>query len=278
MNRYGIIGKPLGHSYSESYFTELFAREGIDAQYKPYPIDQIEEVRELLKQLDGFNVTYPYKESILPYLSEIDSIAQEIGAVNVVCNGKGYNTDWIGFRNSLAPLVHSGEKALLLGTGGVSKAIQYALKEMGIEWTVVSRQQSCSLEDASLQFRGERREVIGEGTPQSLRDSSPINKGAERGDEVMRRLGYDEVDEQVIREHRIIVNCTPLGMHPYENEYPNIPYEYLSKEHLLYDCIYNPERTLFLQKGEKMGCQVKNGLEMLHRQADEAWGIFRGER
>ena len=278
MNRYGIIGKPLGHSYSERYFTELFAREGIDAQYKPYPIDQIEEVRELLKQLDGFNVTYPYKESILPYLNEIDSIAQEIGAVNVVCHGKGYNTDWIGFRNSLAPLVHSGEKALLLGTGGVSKAIQYALKEMGVKWTVVSRQQSCSLEDASLQFRGKRREVIGEGTPQSLCDSSPINKGAERGDEVMRRLGYDEVDEQVIREHRIIVNCTPLGMHPYENEYPNIPYEYLSKEHLLYDCIYNPERTLFLQKGEKMGCQVKNGLEMLHRQADEAWGIFRGER
>ena len=278
MNRYGIIGKPLGHSYSERYFTELFAREGIDAQYKPYPIDHIEEVRELLKQLDGFNVTYPYKETILPYLNEIDSIAQEIGAVNVVCHGKGYNTDWIGFRDSLAPLVHSGEKALLLGTGGVSKAIQYALKEMGVEWTVVSRQRSCNLEDASLQVRGERREARGEGTPQSLCDSSPINKGAERGDEAMRRLGYEEVDEQVIREHRIIVNCTPLGMHPYENEYPNIPYEYLSKEHLLYDCIYNPERTLFLQKGEKMGCQVKNGLEMLHRQADEAWGVFRGER
>ena len=271
MNRYGIIGKPLGHSYSERYFTELFAREGIDAQYKPYPIDQIKEVRELLKQLDGFNVTYPYKETILPYLNEIDSIAQEIGAVNVVCHGKGYNTDWIGFRDSLAPLVHSGEKALLLGTGGVSKAIQYALKEMGVEWTVVSRQQSCSLEAI-----GERREVIGEGTPQSLCDSSPINKGAKGGDEAMRRLGYEEVDEQVIREHRIIVNCTPLGMHPYENECPNIPYEYLSKEHLLYDCIYNPERTLFLQKGEKMGCQVKNGLEMLHRQADEAWGVFRG--
>ena len=278
MNRYGIIGKPLGHSYSERYFTELFAREGIDAQYKPYPIDQIEEVRELMKQLDGFNVTYPYKETILPYLNEIDSIAQEIGAVNVVCHGKGYNTDWIGFRDSLAPLVHSGEKALLLGTGGVSKAIQYALKEMEIEWTVVSRQRSCSLENASLQVRGERLEVRGEGTPQSLCDSSPINKGAERGDEAMRRLGYEEVDEQLIREHRIIVNCTPLGMHPYENEYPNIPYEYLSKEHLLYDCIYNPERTLFLQKGEKMGCQVKNGLEMLHRQADEAWGVFRGER
>ena len=235
MNRYGIIGKPLGHSYSERYFTELFARERIDAQYKPYPIDHIEEVRELLKQLDGFNVTYPYKEAILPYLSEIDSVAQEIGAVNVVCHGKGYNTDWIGFRDSLAPLVHSGEKALLLGTGGVSKAIQYALTEMGVGWTLVSRR------------LGERREVI----------------------------GYEEVDELVMREHRIIVNCTPLGMHPYENELPNIPYAYLDKKHLLYDCIYNPERTLFLQKGEEMGCQVKNGLEMLHRQADEAWRVFR---
>ena len=242
----------MGHSYSEKYFTELFAREGIDAQYKPYPIDHISEVTELLKELDGFNVTYPYKEVILPYLSEIDCIAQEIGAVNVVCHGKGYNTDWIGFRNSLAPLIQAGDRALLLGTGGVSKAIQYALREMGIEWTVVSRQQSCSLE-----AKGERREAKGERR------------------EV---IGYEEVDEQVIREHRIIVNCTPLGMHPYENEYPNIPYEYLSKEHLLYDCIYNPERTLFLQKGEKMGCQVKNGLEMLHRQADEAWGVFRGER
>ena len=241
MNRYGIIGKPLGHSYSERYFTELFARERIDAQYKPYPIDHIEEVRELLKQLDGFNVTYPYKEAILPYLSEIDSVAQEIGAVNVVCHGKGYNTDWIGFRDSLAPLVRSGEKALLLGTGGVSKAIQYALKEMGVGWTLVSRRLG-----ERREARGERREVI----------------------------GYEEVDEQVMREHRIIVNCTPLGMHPYENELPNIPYAYLAKKHLLYDCIYNPERTLFLQKGEEMGCQVKNGLEMLHRQADEAWRVF----
>ena len=256
MNRYGIIGKPLGHSYSERYFTELFARERIDAQYKPYPIDHIEEVRELLKQLDGFNVTYPYKEAILPYLSEIDSVAQEIGAVNVVCHGKGYNTDWIGFRDSLAPLVHSGEKALLLGTGGVSKAIQYALTEMGVGWTLVSRRLG-----ERREVKGERREVIGERR-------EVIGERREV-------IGYEEVDELVMREHRIIVNCTPLGMHPYENELPNIPYAYLDKKHLLYDCIYNPERTLFLQKGEEMGCQVKNGLEMLHRQADEAWRVFR---
>lgn len=268
MRRYGIIGKPLGHSYSEGYFTELFAREGIDAQYKPYPIDHIEEVSELLEQLDGFNVTYPYKEAILPYLSEIDSVAKAIGAVNVVCHGKGYNTDWIGFRDSIAPLVCKGERALLLGTGGVSKAIQYAMREMGVAYSVVSRQQNCSLEDASLQFRERSQGELQDGT-----ECLQV-----RGDEVMRRLGYDEVDEQVMREHRIIVNCTPLGMHPYENEMPDIPYHYLSKEHLLYDCIYNPERTLFLQEGEKMGCQVKNGLEMLHRQADEAWGVFRDKR
>lgn len=233
MRRYGIIGKPLGHSYSERYFTEKFAQEEIDAQYKPYPIDNIEEVKGLLEQLEGFNVTYPYKEAILPYLNEIDSVATEIGAVNVVHQGKGYNTDWIGFRNSLAPLIHTGQRALLLGTGGVSKAIQYALKNLGVGYTLVSRTGK---------------------TPETI--------------------GYKEVDELVIREHKVIVNCTPLGMHPYEKEMPNIPYNYLSKEHLLYDCIYNPERTLFLQQGEERGCQVKNGLEMLHKQADEAWKIF----
>ena len=129
MNRYGIIGKPLGHSYSERYFTELFAREGIDAQYKPYPIDNIEEVRELLKQLDGFNVTYPYKEAILPYLSEIDSVAQAIGAVNVVCHGKGYNTDWIGFAQSLHPQSMDLQYAVIRYLPQKHSAIQFRLHE-----------------------------------------------------------------------------------------------------------------------------------------------------
>lgn len=236
MKRYGIIGNPLGHSYSERYFTDLFAREGLDAVYHPYAIESIEEAKGLLMQLDGANVTYPYKEAIIPYLREVDEVARQIGAVNVIHKGKGHNTDWIGFRESLRSVLTTNDKrALLLGTGGVSKAIQYALQEMGIACTVVSRK-----------VKGERREVI----------------------------SYDEVDEEVMAEHQIVVNCTPLGMHPLEGEMPKIPYEWLTEEHLLYDCIYNPEKTLFLQMGERKGCRTKNGLEMLQKQADEAWRIW----
>ena len=233
MKKYGIIGNPLGHSYSEQYFTELFEGLGLDADYCPYAIHNIEQVEGLMTELDGFNVTYPYKESILPYLTDIDAIAQTIGAVNVVHHGKGYNTDWIGFRDSLRPMISPSQRALLLGTGGVSKAIQYALRDLGISYTLVSRQ------------------------------------GGEAN-----AIGYDQVDEKVIMEHTIIVNCTPLGMSPYVNELPSIPYEHLSEKHLLYDCIYNPARTLFLRRGEERGCSIKNGLEMLHLQADKAWEIW----
>ena len=243
MKKYGIIGNPLGHSYSEQYFTALFAREQWDAVYSPYAIEEIEEARRLLEALDGANITYPYKEAIIPYLREIDGVAREIGAVNVVHKGKGYNTDWIGFRDSLQGIVTSNDThALLLGTGGVSKAIQYALKEMGIGFTVVSR----CIDNA--------REVKG--------DSCKV-------------IGYNEVDKEMIARHQIVVNCTPLGMHPYEEEMAEIPYKWLTKEHLLYDCIYNPEKTRFLQMGEKQGCRTKNGLEMLHLQADEAWKLWK---
>lgn len=240
MKRYGIIGNPLGHSYSERYFTDLFAREGLDAVYHPYAIENIEDAKGLLMELDGANVTYPYKEAIIPYLREVEKMARQIGAVNVVHNGKGYNTDWIGFRDSIKNVLTPNDKrALLLGTGGVSKAIQYALQEMGIAFTVVSRK-----------VKGERREVI----------------------------GYDEVDDEVMAEHQIVVNCTPLGMHPLEAAMPKIPYEWLTEKHLLYDCIYNPEKTLFLQMGEKQGCRIKNGLEMLQKQADEAWRIWGSDK
>lgn len=236
MKRYGIIGNPLGHSYSEQYFTDLFARESIDAIYAPYTLSDIREVEVLLGLLEGFNVTYPYKEAILPYLTGMDAVAEKIGAVNVVHKGKGYNTDWIGFRDSLRPLLTPQDKrALLLGSGGVSKAIQYALQEMGIGYTIVSR------------------------------------KGNAAG-----MMRYEDIDEEVIAAHSIIVNCTPLGMHPYEEDKPNIPYALLGEKHLLYDCIYNPEMTLFLQMGAQRGCRIKNGLDMLHLQADEAWRIFGG--
>jgi shikimate dehydrogenase len=182
-------------------------------------------------------VKYPYKEVILPYLNAIDPVANTIGAVNVVSHGKGYNTDWIGFRDSLRPLlVTLSTKALLLGTGGVSKAIQYALRDLGIPYTLVSR-------TADHQATG--------------------------------LLSYKEVNEQVIHEHKLIINCTPLGMAPYQDQKPDIPYHLLSEKHILYDCIYNPQKTLFLQEGEKQGCTIKNGLDMLHLQADKAWEIWK---
>ena len=235
MKHYGIIGNPLGHSYSEGYFTDKFIREDIAACYTPYPLVAIEQVTTLLEELDGFNVTYPFKEDILPYLNEIDPVASAIGAVNVVSHGKGYNTDWIGFRDSLRPLLPTPPiKALLLGTGGVSKAIQYALRDLGIAYTLVSR----------------------------------------KSDPSTGRLGYEQVNKQVISEHTLIINCTPLGMAPYQDQKPAIPYHLLSEKHILYDCIYNPEKTLFLQEGKKQGCLIKNGLDMLHLQADEAWKIW----
>ena len=212
----------------------MFSHEGIDAEYTPYPIQHIDEVTTLLQHLDGFNVTYPYKQSILPYLSDIDPIAQIIGAVNVVHQGKGYNTDWIGFKDSLRPLLTTHDThALLLGTGGVSRAIQYALKDLGISYTLVSR--------------------------------TPLEANS---------IGYDQLNEQVIRQHPVIINCTPLGMSPYDQQLPNIPYQYLCEDHLLYDCIYNPAMTLFLQQGQVHGCRIKNGLDMLHLQADQAWNIW----
>ena len=231
-SQYGIIGKPLGHSFSEQYFTDKFAIERVHATYQVLPLDSIERVREVLQTLDGFNVTYPYKEEIIPYLTALDETARVIGAVNVVHHGKGYNTDWIGFRDSLLPLIQGNEQALLLGTGGVSKAIAYALKQMGIGYTFVSRNPNTNA------------------------------------------IGYEDLTEAIIKQHTIIVNCTPLGMHPYEHEMPNIPYQLLGEAHLLYDCIYNPEMTRFLRMGQKQGCRVKNGLEMLHIQADRAWEIW----
>lgn len=233
MRHFGIIGKPLGHSYSEQYFTEKFAREGIAATYQAYAIDTIGDVYPLLRHMDGFNVTYPYKEVILPLLEGVDPIAEKIGAVNVVYRGKGYNTDWIGFQESLQPLLQDQDcSALLLGTGGVSKAIQYALQRIGITYTLVSRVAHAQA------------------------------------------ISYEQVDEHVLAKHTIVINCTPLGMHPFENKMPPLPYQYIGKEHLLYDCIYNPEKTLFLQQAIKQGCRIKNGLEMLHRQADQAWQIW----
>lgn len=233
MTRYGIIGKPLEHSYSAMYFTELFLRENIDAEYKLYEIDDLSNINKMMHYLHGFNVTYPYKQSVMPHLLEMDEVAQAIGAVNVVCKGKGYNTDWIGFQQSISPyLRHSDIRVLVLGTGGVSKAIQYALQQMGLSFTLVSR------------------------TPSEY------------------TIGYDAITESIMQSHSVIVNCTPLGMLPDVESLPPIPYHFLTSEHLLYDCVYNPECTAFLHEGNKRGARTINGKQMLYLQADAAWEIW----
>lgn len=234
MRKYGIIGKPLEHSYSARYFTDKFIREGVDAEYRLYERDDLSDIALLMQALHGFNVTYPYKQSIMPYLHAIDDVAQAIGAVNVVCQGKGYNTDWIGFKESITPhLLNTDKRVLILGTGGVSKAVQYALQQMGMTFTLVSRYPNAHA------------------------------------------IGYDNITEQVIQSHSVVVNCTPLGMLPDIYSLPPIPYEYIIDRHLLYDCVYNPERTAFLREGEAKGARIVNGKDMLYLQADAAYEIWK---
>ena len=239
MRHYGIIGFPLLHSFSAKYFNEKFATEQIEAEYSLYPtkVESLKlKVERLLNSLDGFNVTLPYKQEIIPYLERLDETAQAIGAVNVVYKRVGYNTDCLGFVESMRPLVREyDKKALVLGTGGASKAVCYGLRKLGIAPTLVSR------------------------TPKEG------------------MLGYKDLNESVMAAHTIIVNCTPLGMLPDVDSCPDIPYEMLSARHLLYDCVYNPEETLFLKKGKAQGCTIKNGLEMLYGQAKAAWKIWNNE-
>ena len=241
---YGLIGKPLEHSFSKQWFTEFFEREHVLADYSEIA-GQPDGVRSNFKaqsagcpikecsKLDGYNVTYPYKEEIMSYLDEIDVVAQKIGAVNVVKGKKGYNTDWIGFTKAIKPYLRKEDKkALILGTGGAAKAVNYALHKLGIKTQYVSR-------DAS------------------------------------RGLPYSALTEEIMHEYTIIVNCTPLGMYPNGNACPDIPYEFLTSAHILFDCIYNPEVTLFMQRGQEQGARVVNGRRMLEEQAKAAWDIWR---
>ena len=236
MRHYGIIGFPLLHSFSAKYFNEKFATEHIEAEYSLYPV-QIGnlklEIGNLLDSLDGFNVTLPYKQAIIPFLDRLDETAQAIGAVNVVYKRVGYNTDCLGFMESIKPLLRAYDsKALVLGTGGASKAACYGLRKLGITPTLVSRNPK-------------------EG-----------------------QLGYKDLTPEIMAEHTIIVNCTPLGMYPDVESCPDIPYELISARHLLFDCVYNPEETLFLQKGKAQGATIQNGIGMLYGQAKEAWKIW----
>ena len=235
MHHYGIIGFPLIHSFSARYFNEKFEREKIEAEYSLYPIKDLtrERIDELMRSLDGMNVTMPYKKAVIPYLDRLDETAEAIGAVNVIHDRVGYNTDCLGFIDSIRPLLRPDDKqALVLGTGGASKAVCYGLRKLGVSPTLVSR------------------------TPREG------------------MLGYDELTEDVMAQYTVIVNCTPLGMYPDVDHCPDIPYELISARHLLYDCIYNPEETLFLHQGRAQGAQTKNGMEMLTGQAKAAWKIW----
>ncbi len=241
MKQYGIIGFPLSHSFSPNYFNQKFEDEKLDCCFEAFPIQAISEFPELLKKknnLCGLSVTIPYKTTIIPYLDELSKEAKSIGAINCVhiIDGKtiGHNTDFIGFANSLKPLLtnNSISSALVLGTGGASKAICYALSVLNIPYTLVSRT-----------AKGEI-------------------------------LDYESIDEKIIKKHLLIINTTPLGMYPNIDECPNIPYQFLTHNHLLFDLVYNPEETLFLKKGKQQNALISNGLQMLIAQAEVAWKIW----
>ena len=241
MDKYGIIGFPLGHSFSRGFFTEKFARESIDAQYLNFEIPDARMLLDVLRdnpELRGLNVTLPHKQAVIPLLDELSDEAREIGAVNVIRirDGKlkGFNSDIIGFMESIRPLLQPHHtKALVLGTGGASKAICVGLKRLGIEWTYVSR-----------------------------------NRGPHA------TMTYSDLTAEVMQEYSVIVNCSPVGMFPKVDAAPAIPYEHLTPQHLLFDCVYNPEDTLFLKRGREQGATTKNGLEMLHLQAVASWRFW----
>ncbi len=243
MKVYGLIGYPLGHSFSKQYFTEKFAREGLqDYRFEIFPIPSIKEFPALLKKnplLEGLCVTIPYKEQVLEYVDILSAEVKVIGATNSIhfCNNQliAYNTDIIGFEQSFLKLLQPHHcKALVLGTGGASKAVQYVLAKLGIIFRVVSRGAG-----------------IGEG-----------------------QLSYKEINKTLMEDYTIIINCTPVGMQPNDNSLPDLPYQFITARHYLFDLVYKPAKTLFLLEGEKKGAVIQNGFQMLVMQAEESWRIW----
>lgn len=248
MDTYGLIGFPLKHSFSAKFFAEKFYKEKINAEYLNFEIEDIQQIRHTIifnQRLKGLNVTIPYKEQVMPFLDEISSEAQKIGAVNVIKVERkpddmyysrliGYNTDYIGFKQSLVPLTFQSthKKALILGTGGASKAVAQALCDLQIDFLYVSR-------------------TAGN-----------------------HRVTYNDLSPAILAEYTLIINASPVGTFPNIDNCPDIPYSLLTPDHLLYDLIYNPEETLFLKKGREMGATTKNGREMLELQALAAWEIW----
>jgi shikimate dehydrogenase len=239
MKNFGIIGYPITHTFSPTYFNNEFQEQNIDAIYNKYPLEDISEFCDLIAQKEfvGMNVTIPYKQSIMPFLDEIDLAAQKIGAVNTIkfVDGKsiGYNTDAYGFEISLLNLIESPENidgALVLGAGGAAKAVCFVLEKLAIPYKIVSRS---------------------------------------KGD-----LTYTQIDHDIFKLHHLIINTTPLGMSPDVKSAPEIPYKWLNEKYFLYDLVYNPEKTIFLTEGLERGCKIKNGYDMLILQAEKAWNIW----
>ena len=248
MKRFGLIGYPLGHSFSKGYFTEKFNREGFSEHvYENFPVEFIEELPGLIElhpDLEGLNVTIPHKQAVIPYLNELDSGAAEIGAVNCIKvihgNGstrlKGFNTDAVGFERSLLEMIGGlRPDALILGTGGASKAVAYVLTHLGIRFRFVSRT----------------------GNTEHI-------------------LSYAELNLEIIARTPLIINTTPLGTSPNIESLPPIPYDGIGREHFLHDLVYNPAETAFLREGRLRGATVKNGYAMLVGQADRSWEIWNG--
>jgi shikimate dehydrogenase len=241
MRLFGLIGYPLSHSFSKKYFTEKFEKEGLkDCAYENFPIPNIVELKSILALpgLQGLNVTIPYKEQVIPFLYQSSKVVKKINACNCIkiSDGElyGFNTDVAGFENSLTgklnPAIH--QQALILGTGGSSKAVKYVLEKKGIKFTIVSRKPAAG------------------------------------------SLSYEQITKEIILKDKLIINTTPLGMFPNVVEAPPLPYQFLTPDHFLFDLIYNPEKTLFLKKGEEQGAQIQNGYEMLVMQAEASWKIW----
>lgn len=237
----GLIGYPLSHSFSRDYFSEKFKREGLNNyQYLNFEIDSIEKINNVIldnPELIGLNVTIPHKESVIPYLQDLSAEAGEIGAVNTICINRtkltGHNTDHIGFSKSLEMVLDKEPSgALILGTGGASKAVEYSLRKRGINYVSISRKPDGNI------------------------------------------LGYKDIDEKLIRNYPLIINTTPLGMYPNIDQAPELPYNLISRDNILIDLVYNPEKTKFLQLGEMAGSRILNGLPMLIEQAEASWALW----
>ena len=276
-NIYGLIGYPLSHSFSQKYFREKFKNENIiDSDYLNFPLQDISEINELITNnpgIKGFNVTIPYKEQIIQYLTNIDKVAEKIGAVNTVkchtIDGKkiltGYNTDIYGFELSLKPLLTGKEKnALILGYGGAAKTVHFVLKQLGVDIKIASRNKKA---EASI--------ITKSTTSMKIMDDKSGNKQTTKlfPDENI-FINYNQISKQLLGKTDLIINTTPLGMWPKIDEYPDIPYEAIKNGSIAFDLIYNPETTLFLKKCKEYGATVKNGYEMLVLQAEKAWEIF----